>query len=206
MKNLECNLETGIQTDEKEQRILTPKLIWPCFFKNSEYIGEKDQDSFIGITMVSLNSIFFGEAKKRGYAVGSSEFWECFDKSQNVLFADLFFDEFCYERLFRQLNKIAANKDMNNKDIRIYCKQANVVKLQSLHGEKQKKNKDVFKKFKITINSFAYEFSMHDRFAIMDQEIWHCGAAVGGMSGKLSALSRGWEDKNNILRDFFDNR
>lgn len=44
---------------------------------------------------------------------------------------------------------------------------------------------------------------VHDRFAIMDGEIWHCGAAVGGMHGSLSAVSRGWEDIENRMAKFF---
>jgi phosphatidylserine/phosphatidylglycerophosphate/cardiolipin synthase-like enzyme len=33
---------------------------------------------------------------------------------------------------------------------------------------------------------------MHDRFAVVDDELWHFGATVGGFHTSVSAVSRGW--------------
>jgi hypothetical protein len=32
----------------------------------------------------------------------------------------------------------------------------------------------------------------HDRFAIIDDELWHWGANVGGTHHEVNAYSRGW--------------
>jgi hypothetical protein len=34
---------------------------------------------------------------------------------------------------------------------------------------------------------------LHDRFAIIDNELWHFGATVGGFHKQVSAASRGWD-------------
>lgn len=33
---------------------------------------------------------------------------------------------------------------------------------------------------------------IHDRFAIIDNELWHFGATVGGFHRDVNAVSRGW--------------
>ena len=43
--------------------------------------------------------------------------------------------------------------------------------------------------------------NVHDRFAIMDGEIWHCGASIGGTHPSLNALTHGWKDENNAFRN-----
>lgn len=34
---------------------------------------------------------------------------------------------------------------------------------------------------------------VHDRFAIIDRELWHFGATVGGLHERVNAASRGWD-------------
>jgi phosphatidylserine/phosphatidylglycerophosphate/cardiolipin synthase-like enzyme len=54
-----------------------------------------------------------------------------------------------------------------------------------------------------TLNTeFPY---VHDRFAIVDDELWHFGATVGGLHEALSAVTRGWDsDQHDALRFFND--
>lgn len=62
---------------------------------------------------------------------------------------------------------------------------------------------------KITINirftlgsRFPY---VHDRFAIIDDELWHFGATVGGLHPLVSAATRGWSaDTHDAARFFHD--
>lgn len=35
-------------------------------------------------------------------------------------------------------------------------------------------------------------FDIHDRFAVIDDELWHFGATVGGFHTSVNAASRGW--------------
>ncbi len=195
------NLKPIIKTTE--ERSFTPKLLWPCFIIHNGTVEEKDKNCFDG-KIITYNCQFFEQALKRGYAVGSSEFWACFDQSQDILFADLYFNKPHYERLFRQLQKTYKAKEIKNKKIRIYCKKENSAILNTLNAKRVIDEAEIFKKFQITIKPIREESIMHDRFAIMDQEIWHCGAAVGGMHEKMSAVSRGWKDVDHALQKYFD--
>nr|WP_263010480.1 hypothetical protein [Pseudomonas sp. VE 267-6A] len=54
---------------------------------------------------------------------------------------------------------------------------------------------------KFSINKFPY---IHDRFAIIDDELWHFGATVGGFHRSVSAASRGWDVNAHRAIDFFE--
>jgi len=45
---------------------------------------------------------------------------------------------------------------------------------------------------------------VHDRFAIIDDELWHFGATVGGLHSQVSAVSRGWRASDHGVEEFFD--
>jgi hypothetical protein len=58
--------------------------------------------------------------------------------------------------------------------------------------------------WKIGLSNEKYPY-LHDRFAIVDQELWHFGATVGGGHPSLNAASRGWDaDKTGAIA-FFKN-
>lgn len=44
----------------------------------------------------------------------------------------------------------------------------------------------------------------HDRFAIIDDELWHWGANVGGTHHEVNAFSRGWPAHETGASDYFD--
>jgi hypothetical protein len=44
---------------------------------------------------------------------------------------------------------------------------------------------------------------VHDRFAIVDSELWHFGATVGGAHRSINAYSRGWDATEARALDFF---
>lgn len=44
---------------------------------------------------------------------------------------------------------------------------------------------------------------VHDRFAIIDDELWHFGATVGGFHPRVNAASRGWNAETSGAIDFF---
>lgn len=45
---------------------------------------------------------------------------------------------------------------------------------------------------------------IHDRFAIIDDELWHFGGTVGGFHASVSAASRGWSASTHGAIDFFE--
>lgn len=54
-------------------------------------------------------------------------------------------------------------------------------------------------RFTLTKN-FDY---IHDRFAIVDDELWHFGATVGGFHSLVSAATRGWRASDHGAEEFF---
>lgn len=45
---------------------------------------------------------------------------------------------------------------------------------------------------------------VHDRFAIVDNELWHFGATVGGLHVDVNAATRGWDANAHQAVRFFD--
>lgn len=45
---------------------------------------------------------------------------------------------------------------------------------------------------------------IHDRFAIIDDELWHFGGTVGGFHAAVSAASRGWRASDHGAIEFFE--
>jgi phosphatidylserine/phosphatidylglycerophosphate/cardiolipin synthase-like enzyme len=45
---------------------------------------------------------------------------------------------------------------------------------------------------------------LHDRFAIVDDELWHFGATVGGGHKSLNAASRGWNARETLAIQFYE--
>lgn len=45
---------------------------------------------------------------------------------------------------------------------------------------------------------------VHDRFAIVDNELWHFGATVGGLHSLVSAATRGWDAEALDAERFFN--
>ncbi len=45
---------------------------------------------------------------------------------------------------------------------------------------------------------------IHDRFAIIDDELWHFGATVGGFHSLVSAATRGWRASDHGAEEFFN--
>lgn len=45
---------------------------------------------------------------------------------------------------------------------------------------------------------------LHDRFAVVDRELWHFGATVGGTHCGVTAASRGWSVESTDARRFFN--
>lgn len=54
----------------------------------------------------------------------------------------------------------------------------------------------------LTMQRDAFPYA-HDRFAIVDGELWHFGATVGGGHSSLTAATRGWCAVQTGAADFF---
>jgi len=45
---------------------------------------------------------------------------------------------------------------------------------------------------------------VHDRFAIIDDVLWHCGATIGGLHNQINAMTYGWSALKTRAVDFFE--
>ncbi len=45
---------------------------------------------------------------------------------------------------------------------------------------------------------------VHDRFSIIDDELWHFGATVGGLHDQVNAATRGWDVNDHDALEFFN--
>ena len=58
---------------------------------------------------------------------------------------------------------------------------------------------------KVEISFALKDFDyIHDRFVIIDEELWHFGATVGGFHRDVNAASRGWSADTHKAVQFFD--
>lgn len=62
------------------------------------------------------------------------------------------------------------------------------------------------KKCSIRVNTnLTKKFNyVHDRFAIVDEELWHFGATVGGFHPDINSASRGWSAEDSGAIEFFE--
>jgi hypothetical protein len=45
---------------------------------------------------------------------------------------------------------------------------------------------------------------VHDRFAVIDDVLWHCGATIGGLHHAINAMTFGWSVRETRAVEFFD--
>jgi hypothetical protein len=45
---------------------------------------------------------------------------------------------------------------------------------------------------------------VHDRFAVIDDVLWHCGATIGGLHPAINAMTFGWSVRETRADEFFD--
>ncbi|OQW90683.1 MAG: hypothetical protein BWK78_06420 [Thiotrichaceae bacterium IS1] len=79
------------------------------------------------------------------------------------------------------------------------------LQLENVRNERQAKDHipaDIQWKTGLSNEKYPY---LHDRFAIVDHELWHFGATVGGGHPSLNAATRGWDaDQTKAITFFMD--
>ena len=215
---IQPSVNVSIQPHSQPQ--LKPKIIWPRFEYNpNNDPGEKnffrrfveiDSDTFPGDYAIRQNKNIYEQAicsdnykdSDYGISLGIKEFWDKFCHSTNILFADSHFDIIHFRRIEFELERLLLSKENSHAmEISIYCR-SNLKNLTEYNSKQKSANPRIYDIAHISIGKLPDKDLIHDRFAIMDEEIWHCGAAVGGMHGALNAVSRGWKDTENMLRNF----
>ena len=70
-------------------------------------------------------------------------------------------------------------------------------------NEERHDNRPVAVRWRATLSTHGYPF-LHDRFAIIDEALWHFGATVGGGYSGLTAVSGPWSATATRAIDFFE--
>jgi len=74
---------------------------------------------------------------------------------------------------------------------------------QIANDRRQRPPKQVTVRWLPRLRKDDYPF-LHDRFAILDDELWHFGATVGGGHKSLNAFTRGWNARETFAIRFFE--
>ena len=71
-----------------------------------------------------------------------------------------------------------------------------------INRQRQNLDNSLLVQIKFTLQKeFPY---VHDRFSIIDDELWHFGATVGGLHDQVNAATRGWDVDDHGALDFFE--
>ena len=132
---------------------------------------------------------------------GSVLFWnEIKAATKHVYLFDKHIDECC----FRRIMEVFKEREEQNR----YT--LNVILITNTSPIVFNMLKTVYKKYKFsTTNIFVprckdcvFEL-MHDRFAVIDNMVWHFGATIGGMHECINAFSGPWQDVNQGMQSLF---
>lgn len=160
-----------------------------------------DTNKFEEISVVS-NHDFFNKIKKtKSYYMSSINFWNSLFSCSEAILVDKYFNKYMINSLINQLKikyldnknlsiKILLNNNINHLD--------EIIKLDKLEEVEEivkgKKN--------LTIDIYRSEMTyIHDRFAFMDDKMWHFGAAIGNMNYNITAYSI--HKKSDSLCNYF---
>ena len=100
-------------------------------------------------------------------------------------------------RFLTKSHNTNGNKEVDNDLAKKFQEHAEIINLFRPKGGGQCA---IEVRFTLTQN-FDY---IHDRFAIIDDELWHFGATVGGFHSQVSAATRGWRASDHGAVDFFE--
>jgi hypothetical protein len=181
---------------EPPSMAMAPVLRWPAHWWESEGSPRDDSPSF------PLRD----ELNYRGYEGGrlaSVEFYKALKPARRLLVIDNYFDRehgleplcsFLETRtlaLVRILSPEIADADIANMRDELF---------QYLRASLPR---DVVPDVQWR-NRIATRLPTHDRFAIVDDELWHFGATVGGAHPSVNAFSRGWSASVTKAEEHFD--
>ncbi|HIF9401338.1 TPA: hypothetical protein ACX6RY_001288 [Photobacterium damselae] len=177
---------------------LKPELIWPS-------ICEKGLTSNDMRKIPTEAQIFnkHGQWTRNEKLFESIEFWESATKAEEIRIIDPHLDIHAIKSI-RELLYIATEI----KTLKI------LISSNALSGDIQSVFEDLCThlkdngckgslELKQSLDSNKYPY-LHDRFAVVDGELWHFGATVGGLHHSLNAFSRGWDDNDHNFKNFFE--
>jgi hypothetical protein len=205
---LESPLPTIVTPTPAAPPRAVPELLWPSVGPSRNAVGycERDYTKFPDEGFIRWRyQLITGTSCELALEVLREQIY-C--ATTRVLVLDLFFAEYGYPFLRDTMGVTEAT------DIRIVSKMASGaghrdvrMKLGTLDSLRNPQARDgrppgkVDWKDRLSDAAFPH---LHDRFAIVDDELWHFGATVGGGHPNLNAASRGWSVASTRALDFFE--
>jgi hypothetical protein len=187
---------------------VVPELLWPSIVPSGNAAGycERDHTKFPEERFIRWRyQLITGTSCELGLEALREQMYSA---TTRLLVLDLFFAEYGYPFLKDAVGVTEAT------DIRVVSKMASGAghrdvgtKLRTLDLLRNPQVRDgrppgkVEWKDRLSDAAFPH---LHDRFAIVDDELWHFGATVGGGHPNLNAASRGWSVAATRALDFFE--
>jgi hypothetical protein len=174
-----------------------PLLLWASSRWPNNYIGAEDLRRFPEQHERSAR-------RNQNLLLGSTEFRRALRTASRLWILDQYFDLLAAEPLKESL------QDTNIKDLRINGMRdvtaQNVSDIQGDFTEILRASARGFYEPEVSWRDDLWrktEITLHDRFAIVDEELWHFGATVGGSHRSINAFSCGWSVKETFAEEYF---
>ncbi|MDI1278012.1 hypothetical protein [Methylobacter sp.] len=100
-------------------------------------------------------------------------------------------------KILTKSHNTGNNKDVDNDVAKQFQEHAEIINTYRLRGTAQCVIEARF-------NLVQHFDHVHNRFAIIDDELWHFGATVGGFHSQVSAATRGWRASDHGSEEFFE--
>lgn len=182
-------------TPAAPKQLAAPTLRWPSHWWESSPRPAIDRHRFPDKNELGYRSSAEG-------ILASVEFFEALQNAQKLLIMDNHFDgQFGVEPMLKHLKTktLAVVKIISCR-----VSKAELPTLQSqLHAGLQKCLPNNVTPDVQWRNVIPAGIEHHDRFAIVDDELWHFGATVGGCHPSINAFSRGWSANETRAEDYF---
>jgi len=184
---------------KKEGYIEKPKFYFPSRKLPMDYYIDHD---VLEIDDDYISSFYACRLSEREW--GSNKFWVTFENCKNITIIDKYLSEKEFDRIKDIVEKWEYNNTLALREINIYIYEPEL---------KDKKEEIIFSIKKLMNKNFIIYSSkdrdlLHDRFAILDDELFHFGGTVGGYQQGLTAYSCGWSNRKiyKILETFKKNK
>lgn len=127
---------------------------------------------------------------------GFSRFWEGLAKAESAYILDSYFtDDNLDKVLVRELIRLRKGATQQALDLVIFSSGTNLGKRAS-DMQQRLRNHNIKK---CTIKIYPFDRSiLHDRFALLDEDLWHFGVSIGGFYGGLHAISGPWPGRQDF--------
>lgn len=206
------DINEPIDTDTTEREIV-PQLFWPVYeyvmdrpyYDNNINFKVRDQLSFPGFENYCRSIDCLLRCKENKYTRNvfvRTVFMDSLRRAKTAYIIDQFFGE-------EEYNSILSNLTMGAyyvlEKLFIICGR----NYECLNNRvKQRNQEEKYIRTEIRVANLGVVesryFDIHDRFALLDDEIWHFGWTVGGIGSVLTAYSRGWKDINSEFKKYLD--